>query len=123
MKITTAKLIRHLAHQRAAIAADPSKLPAFTWSTSLGSSGRFDPAHLLGRADRFLSLPRHKQRRAKVLAISHELHWRMTSPTLSPLHDAIIEAGRRASAVISSIAAQFGVPPSVMGQKLKDQAP
>lgn len=116
MKITTAKLIRHLAHQRAAIAADPSKLPAVTWSTSLGTSGRFEPAHLLGRADRFLSLPRHKQRRAKALAISHELHWRMTKPIVSTLHDTIIEAGRKASAVVTSIAAQFGVPPSVMGE-------
>lgn len=116
MKITTAKLIRHLARQRAAVKADPSKLPAFTWSTSLGGGGRFEPAHLLGRADRFLSLPRHKQRRAKALAISHELHWRMTKPIISPLHDAIIEAGRKASAIVTSIAAQFGVPPSVMGE-------
>lgn len=105
MRITTAKLIRHLAHQRGSIAADPSKLPAVTWSTSLGTSGTFKPAHLLGRADRFLSLPRHKQKRAKALAISHELHWRMSKPVLSTLHDAIIEAGRKASAVVAAIAA------------------
>ena len=108
MKITTAKLIRHLAHQRAAVAADPSKLPAVTWATTLGTSGRFDPTRLLGRADRFLSLPRHKQRRAKALAISHELHWRTVEPALSTLHDAIIEAGRKASAIVASIAA--GMP-------------
>jgi hypothetical protein len=116
VKITTAKLIRYLASQRAAVAADPSKLPAVTWATSLGTGGTFDPKRLLGRADRFLSLPRHKQRRAKALAISHEIHWRMTRPAMSNLHDAIVEVGRKAAAVVTKIAAEFRVPPSVMGR-------